>query len=85
MVKPGHWLAGGHPHDLRACGNAVHGGIFFKDRLGLLLYTKPVPNSELARTLVGRMGIVPSGVAENFRHGVRPERPATCAYRARRR
>ena len=39
--------------------------IFFKDKLGLLLYTKPVPNSDLARSLVGRMGIVPSGVAEN--------------------
>ncbi len=45
--------------------------IFFKDKLGLLLFTKPIPNNENARRLVGRMGIVPSGVAENgeYHHG----------------
>jgi len=45
--------------------------IFFRDKLGLLLFTRPIPNNEHARRLVGRMGIVPSGVAENgeYHHG----------------
>jgi hypothetical protein len=45
--------------------------IFFKQKLGLLLFTRPIPNNENARRLVGRMGIVPSGVAENgeYHHG----------------
>ncbi len=45
--------------------------LFFKEKLGLLLFTKPIPNNDLARRLIGRMGIVPSGVAENgeYHHG----------------
>ncbi|MCY3023861.1 MAG: hypothetical protein NTW87_33195 [Planctomycetota bacterium] len=35
------------------------------DRLGLRLFNPPITNNELARELVGRMGVVPAGCAEN--------------------
>lgn len=38
---------------------------FYEAQLGLKLYTIPIPNNHDARFLVGRMGIVPSGCAEN--------------------
>jgi hypothetical protein len=39
--------------------------IFSRDRLGLVMFTAPIANDEHSRRLVGRMGIVPSGTAEN--------------------
>ena len=38
---------------------------FFDPKLGLLLYTTPIANNEQARALVGRMGVLPAGCAEN--------------------
>lgn len=45
--------------------------IFFDRKLGLKLFTVPIANSQDARDLVGRMGIVPAGCAENgeYHHG----------------
>lgn len=39
--------------------------------LGLPLYTYPVPNNEISVALVGRMGVIPAGTAENgeYHHG----------------
>jgi len=39
--------------------------LFFDKALGLRLYTTPLANDEQTRRLAGRMGIVPSGCAEN--------------------
>lgn len=39
--------------------------IFYDPKLGLRLYTIPIPNNAEARSLVGRMGMIPSGCAEN--------------------
>ena len=38
---------------------------FFHKALGLRLFTTPIANNRTARRLVGRMGVVPSGCAEN--------------------
>lgn len=37
----------------------------FRPDLGLLLFSQPIPNTREAVSLVGRMGILPSGCAEN--------------------
>lgn len=39
--------------------------LFYHPKLGLLLFTVPIPNNKAAVDLVGRMGVVPSGCAEN--------------------
>ena len=39
--------------------------LFHHPKLGLLLFTTPIPNSENAIAHVGRMGMVPPGCAEN--------------------
>lgn len=39
--------------------------LFYDPKLGLKLYTIPIPNNAEARSLVGRMGMIPSGCAEN--------------------
>ncbi|PCJ52018.1 MAG: hypothetical protein COA79_24885 [Planctomycetota bacterium] len=39
--------------------------LFYDPKLGLKLFTIPIPNNEQARSLVGRMGMVPAGCAEN--------------------
>lgn len=39
--------------------------LFYDPKLGLKLYTIPIANDEKARRLVGRMGILPCGCAEN--------------------
>ena len=43
----------------------------FAPKLGLRLFSPPISNDETARRLVGRMGIVPAGCAENgeYHHG----------------
>ncbi len=45
--------------------------LFFRDRLGLLLFSTPIPNSPKSIALVGRMGMLPPGCAENgeYHHG----------------
>ncbi|MEI8241683.1 MAG: hypothetical protein WCI17_00300 [bacterium] len=45
--------------------------LLFDPKLGLRLIEPPVSNDEVARRLVGRMGIVPAGCAENgeYHHG----------------
>lgn len=45
--------------------------LFYHPKLGLLLFTVPIPNNKNAIRLVGRMGVVPSGCAENgeYHHG----------------
>ena len=45
--------------------------LMFRGKLGLLLFSTPVGNNEQARRLAGRMGVVPSGCAENgeYHHG----------------
>jgi hypothetical protein len=39
--------------------------LFFSEKIGLTMFTVPIANSAAARALVGRMGIVPAGTAEN--------------------
>lgn len=39
--------------------------LFYDPKLGLRLYTIPIPNNAEARSLVGRMGMIPAGCAEN--------------------
>ncbi|MGD0088666.1 MAG: hypothetical protein ABSE73_01995 [Planctomycetota bacterium] len=39
--------------------------LLFDERLGLRLFNPPIANNKLARELVGRMGVVPAGCAEN--------------------
>ena len=39
--------------------------LFFKEKLGLLLFTTPLGNNQRSLDFAGRMGIVPSGTAEN--------------------
>jgi hypothetical protein len=39
--------------------------LFYKEQLGLMLFSSPIANSPQAVRLVGRMGIVPAGCAEN--------------------
>lgn len=45
--------------------------LFFRNKLGLMLFTVPIPNTKSAVELVGRMGVVPPGCAENgeYHHG----------------
>lgn len=45
--------------------------LMYSDRLGLRLFHPPIANNEISRRLVGRMGIVPAGCAENgeYHHG----------------
>lgn len=45
--------------------------MFYRKELGLLLITPPVANSMESQTLVGRMGVLPCGCAENgeYHHG----------------
>ncbi len=45
--------------------------MFYDERLGLRLFTTPIANNEQAVRLVGRMGVLPSGTAENgeYHHG----------------
>jgi cellobiose phosphorylase len=45
--------------------------LMYSDRLGLRLFHPPIANNEVSRRLVGRMGIVPAGCAENgeYHHG----------------
>lgn len=51
---------------LRTCDE-----LMFAPQLGLRLFSLPIANDETARRLVGRMGIVPAGCAENgeYHHG----------------
>lgn len=44
---------------------------FYDKKIGLLMFTRPVANNEQAVSLCGRMGVVPSGTAENgeYHHG----------------
>ena len=51
---------------LRTCDSRM-----FAPQLGLRLFSPPISNDETARRLVGRMGIVPAGCAENgeYHHG----------------
>jgi len=44
---------------------ATTDNLLFDDRLGLRLFNPPIANGELSRKLVGRMGVVPAGCAEN--------------------
>ncbi len=46
-------------------------GMFYDEKLGLRLFTVPIANNELSVRLVGRMGVLPSGTAENgeYHHG----------------
>jgi hypothetical protein len=39
--------------------------LFFDPKLGLYLFTYPIPNTAGARSFFGRMGIIPAGTAEN--------------------
>ena len=39
--------------------------LFFDAKLGLVMFTRPIANNAAARAMVGRMGVVPSGCAEN--------------------
>jgi len=39
--------------------------VLYDDRLGLLLFAPPISNDKISRDLVGRMGIIPAGTAEN--------------------
>ena len=39
--------------------------LFFDAKLGLVMFTSPIANNAAARAMVGRMGVVPSGCAEN--------------------
>ena len=39
--------------------------LFFKEKLGLLLFTTPIGNNQKSLDYAGRMGIVPAGTAEN--------------------
>jgi cellobiose phosphorylase len=39
--------------------------LFFDEQLGLKLFSIPISNNEQARRLVGRMGLIPVGCAEN--------------------
>lgn len=45
--------------------------LFYDPKLGLLLFTRPIPNTPDALRLVGRMGMIPAGTAENgeYHHG----------------
>ncbi|MDD4888688.1 MAG: hypothetical protein PHU85_02065 [Phycisphaerae bacterium] len=45
--------------------------LFYRPKLGLPLFSTPFANSKLTRDLVGRMGILPAGCAENgeYHHG----------------
>ena len=45
--------------------------LFFRDKLGLLLFSRPIANDQRSVEFFGRMGIVPSGCAENgeYHHG----------------
>lgn len=45
--------------------------MFYRKELGLLLITPPIANSIESQTLVGRMGVLPCGCAENgeYHHG----------------
>ncbi|MBL8029341.1 MAG: hypothetical protein JNL74_23160, partial [Fibrobacteres bacterium] len=45
--------------------------LFLDPKLGLLLFTKPISNNSESTRLVGRMGLLPSGCAENgeYHHG----------------
>ena len=45
--------------------------VSFRPKLGLALFSTPIANNKLARDLVGRMGVVPAGTAENgeYHHG----------------
>ena len=39
--------------------------LFFDEKLGLVMYTKPIANNAMAIALCGRMGVLPPGTAEN--------------------
>jgi hypothetical protein len=45
--------------------------LFFRPKLGLVLFTRPIANNQQSVKYVGRMGLVPSGCAENgeYHHG----------------
>lgn len=45
--------------------------LFYREKLGLVLFSEPIANNARAIALAGRMGVVPAGCAENgeYHHG----------------